>query len=1178
MRTTLVALAVLLASAVAVLAVPSIVEQVSDGVYVVRDDNGSWDGHLSMSITHQNAPGYLAKKVLDASEVPAVVWDAARQVRLSVFFSVRDYSWHDLPKANGLDEPYEIRVNGSVNRYPTGGGAPVFQEGGAANLQWYDVVVPKEQFVRGINEIIICKADGGKEKCDDFLYLGIDSSTGRGNSEVDFGEGAGWTQEKLTIPGGKGEYMVRMTLITKELKFDAVWQPGRDPELTAPAGLIVYHGTRMGTTGTDGLKLEAGQFARLEWRDAGLDALSPIGVSVEGSGSLDFCWLDEDGKATKADRCTAPWKTTLAAGDKLRPTGLVLTAVDRPLLLSRLTFSGTLSHWPAVEAPDMRPDLATPAGQAVTRPCKCELRGDEVWLENRSMQCRFSVAGSRLRMVSLRNEWADADMVRQPDAIDLFLVEVGENRYSGSRDFTLDKIEPAGQGVLALLSHAGTGLTAALRFGIDDEGLRLGLELTNAGPKSVDFKLAFPHFSGLSVSERAAADFYYFPWAGGLFSDRPAILRRGYGDYEALYQVMDVFSPARGGGLYIRSDDAEGWHKVLALCKHVPGQGSYDGQRLALPTRDEYKWKNPLPEVEGVGFAFEYLRRTREPGGRFAPPPAVLAAHPGDWKTAMRAYAEWAHRVWTWRPYPSKLKSVHNMMARGWGQDILFKDGAYRTDIVQPMADCVELMSWWDWSPLGPLGASFDALDKTLTPAQIKMWQPYFVKDPVSGKMMWNNQPGDYKGYNERFGGLAAFHKAIQTYRQAGALVTLYTDPFRLDEFSCETGLKSGKAWCVMKGDGKLASGYEVTNPCHDLPEVREWVAATMKRVIQETDADGIRLDEYGHRGWACFNPAHQHTFAEPGVTQWNKAVADATRRIHAGMDDVKPGAVLTTEHPGYDYLMQYLDGCITYDLTNMAMALRPVEVNLQRFYFPECKVYELDHRGADRLDRRKFWNGVASFGRFLPVPMYTIYRENEDVYASRDCEALVPTLEKHVYANRFQYGDKALYHIYNGTGHTFEGPVLALPLAAGTHVVELLNCAALTTQPREGLQAVHVYLERKDVACVAVLPQFLQATWDNEALSVTVSGPTGGSKLVVCDRRGVALLTQDAQPGPTRIDLAAVPQDKPVVPVGVKLMNNGALVDVLPLPPRTVAASAGRESRRLTGPGAGGAGRLPPP
>ncbi|HIE51472.1 MAG TPA: hypothetical protein EYP85_06905, partial [Armatimonadetes bacterium] len=87
--------------------VPSLVEQVMDGVYVVRDDRGQWGGHLSNSITHQNQANYQAKKVLDLSDLPAEMWERTRAVRLSVYFMVRDYSWRSNPPANGLDEEFE---------------------------------------------------------------------------------------------------------------------------------------------------------------------------------------------------------------------------------------------------------------------------------------------------------------------------------------------------------------------------------------------------------------------------------------------------------------------------------------------------------------------------------------------------------------------------------------------------------------------------------------------------------------------------------------------------------------------------------------------------------------------------------------------------------------------------------------------------------------------------------------------------------------------------------------------------------------------------------------------------------------------------------------------------------------------------------------------------------------
>ena len=71
-------------------------------------------------------------------------------------------------------------------------------------------------------------------------------------------------------------------------------------------------------------------------------------------------------------------------------------------------------------------------------------------------------------------------------------------------------------------------------------------------------------------------------------------------------------------------------------------------------------------------------------------------------------------------------------------------------------------------------------------------------------------------------------------------------------------------------------------------------------------------------------------------------------------MDEVNPSAVVLLEHPGYDYLFAAVDGCLSYDLSLMDTwgsprpeSVRILEVNLQRFYFPE---------GAYPIDKPATW------------------------------------------------------------------------------------------------------------------------------------------------------------------------------------------------------------------------------
>lgn len=1111
-------------------ATPSIVDRISENVWVVHDDVGQWSNG-SMGNTHQNGPDYCAKKILDLSNLPEDVWKQATMFRISAFFCVLDYSDHDKSKANGLDEAIEIVINGKAHRYPTNSGFPELlkKKSMSSCMGWYDFDFPKEVFVRGSNEIIFKKAvTEGKKASDDYLYLAIDQTVASGNSWVQFGKKSPWQQDKLTIPGGKGEYMVRLYVVKGMTNFEAAWLPAEDRKKDN-LKILDYAGSH-------------GDATRMEWNSLRLDRLSPVTVVIETAEAKEFAlnWLDETGNVVKPPlKCRGPHsEEVLVPPMRFRPSGIQL---DKNVVIKSATLKASLDYHPLPHRVDMVPRIESPKGAPVDRSVSCKVEKKKISLANNNLRCEFKTDG-KLRLVSLYNEIGAAEMISKDDDCSLFLIEIGDKRYAGSRDFECRSVSSMflKKGFRAKLFSRETGLEAKISVWIDDV-LRMGLEIVNSSDNPVDFKVAFPHFSGLVLSENPADDYYFFPWGGGIFSDAPAVIRRGYGDHEAFYQVMDIFSPKRGAGLSVQCTDKDGRHKLLALRKCVPHQQEIQGEVGHTPTTAEFMWSKSLPEVPGIGLTYEYLRRTRGSGKSFQVKDVAIKAHAGDWHVAVKDYADWCHQVWKFRPYPSRLMPVENMIATGWGGDFLFKENQYRTNFIKPMCDCIELMSWWDWSPLGPWSTPFDRLSEVMKESEIKRWEGYFVKNPVTGQKMWNNQPGDYDGYNACFGGLPAFRNAIQTYQKMGSLTTLYTDPFRMDDAS-KIGRKHGKEWGVVLADGKHSKAYEVWNPCHDLPEVRKWVADAMKRVMRETGADGIRLDEYGHRGWACFSKEHKHTYAEWGCTEWQRCVAEATKMVRKGMDEAKPGSVLTTEHPGYDYLMQYIDGCITYDLTVQATQLRPFECNLQRFYFPECKCYELDHGKADTMHRKRFWNAVASFGAYYPKNMYNILKENSDAFEGRNCEPLIPTLAKYVYANRFNAKGKTIYMLYNATGHSFEGTALAVKLRDNEHLFDLLNNRE--TEVRNG--EAGTFIPRDNVLCLAQLPVMIKVKRDGATVDVSVSDEGKGSQLVICDRDGAPLLSQTA--GTNRFNLAEITDSK-VEPVCVKLIKSGILVDVVTIP-----------------------------
>jgi hypothetical protein len=238
------------------------------------------------------------------------------------------------------------------------------------------------------------------------------------------------------------------------------------------------------------------------------------------------------------------------------------------------------------------------------------------------------------------------------------------------------------------------------------------------------------------------------------------------------------------------------------------------------------------------------------------------------------------------------------------------------------------------------------------------------------------------------------------------------------------------------------------------------------------------------------------------------------------------------------------LEGCITYDLSVEATELRPVECNTQRFYFPECKAYELvfDPQRSHGSYQRCFWNAVGNFGAHYSWPMYNVLRENEDVFASRDCEPLVPTLARRVYANRFRAGEKTLFTLLNATGHSFAGPVLSLNVGPHEHVFDLLRGRETELQRVGEASEVHTFLLRDDVTCLAKMPARLVVKPAGRTIEVTVRGPRAAWHVHVCDVEGKSLVSAAARVA-TKLSLAELGA-KAKTALYVTLMDGPRLVD----------------------------------
>ncbi|MGC9319510.1 MAG: DUF6259 domain-containing protein [Armatimonadota bacterium] len=1119
-------------------------EHPTEGVTVVYDDHGAWGGS-SMGTSHQVKPDYRVRKHLDLSIVPQEVFDRAQEARLLVYLACQDYSWN-IPEVdwNGLDEHFEIAINGTVHTYATSDvpGAKRRREDDL-RWRWHEFPVGLDELVHGENVFEFRKADDDEPPLEDYIYVGIDNTESHGHSEYTERDEP-WRADKLNAIDATGEYMVRLALLEQEPTVETIWRP-----MTEPVPPVGYAETT-GDLTDRGLELGPGQTLTIELDPDAFDDARGLSIFADHTPIV----LNADGEELTLEQLEgARPGFAVPAGsepDVMRFTGKAAdTAIirevgfcySRPYLASR----------PPV---NMSPTTSQPAGGPIRRAAQCRILPGEVVLRDALLECRLQTE-PHLRMTSLHSQWLRREMLLAPERTHLFVVEIGEERF-GAEDFELRAIAPLRDqhGVTADLLLAEQGLNARLRLALADLGqLRFGLELSNEGDAPAQFKLAFPQLGGVALSEDWSEDYYLFPAWGGIIADANTELRTAYGENSCWWQMIDLFSPSLGGGLALRSLDETGLYKCPALRKGLRLVPDYSITEIGRYMEPEMYWQSSLEPGPGTALTFEYLRRTRQPGEGFAPPGALLEVHPGDWHEAMRRYADWAHSVWEWRQHPSRLGDRWNIIATGWGQSPLYGEDGYRSDFFQDDRDVLEMMSWWEWSEVGPWHVPMDQLKEQLGEAFYERYKAYWVVNPATGKLEYPLNRGDYY-YNEDWGGLRALREYIQQHYDRGILPMFYMEGI-LCCATTDTGERYGRQYGCMNplwkdayNTGQTPEGYVGSyaswNMCSDTQWWPEYLAETVARVCRDTGVGGVRLDEYGHRGYVCTSPHHEHLFAEPGHNAWLQAVSRACRLVHEAMDQVDPDLVLTTEFPGYDHLARFLDGCIVYESMSHVRPIRPVPVNLFRFYFPECKVYDLDRGEGDSLDWQLF-NAMARFGGVQPPAYYRILHESGDLLETGDRQPLTPTLHDRVYANRFEAEAKEITLLYNARGFTVEGPLVAAEPREGWHYVELVRCRELAPVPGDAGQALSLKLPDGDVACVAHLPRRLSVEATGDQLHATVTGEVEGLTLVLCSADGAPLVERSA----AREATISLPDGAEPSPACVKLLRDGRLIDAAPLP-----------------------------
>ncbi len=1064
------------------------------GVLELANDNNSWGGLNPFDVLPCNGPGNIAAKVFPLTKLPAGSLEKADKVYLKLHIGVFDYSTALNQEApNGLTEKFRIRFDGGKEIVLNTADPRLPARSATSNKlnDWVEIPIDKSLLLnREEISISVAKVDDG----DDFIYPSIDRSVKNTASSVSRDGGKSWSRDWNREQNQEcGEFMMRLKLSSVGEQGSAEWTAGNG---------IVGDSEKLFAYAAD-----EGELFRLELRRH-WDQSRPLTLAFATEPGAEFSAVDEKGAAVAFTRSgnTLSFNTGVPFAVECR-NGKVRSV--------RASFAPAL-EWP-VARPDMTPEVSAPAGVRTGAAPSCRIDNSTAILENEAIRAEFQLAPA-LALKSLFCAEVNRNILKAADETRIFRIHAGGRTYD-ARDGKVTSVKSLSNGFQAVVFLEEPRLECTVSVIAERDELRFKLDVTNRGESGADFALAFPHLDGITLSAKPEDDFYCFPFGGGIIGGENCRFRSAYGQNDAWWQMVDLFSRTSGGGVYLRGDDPEASYKFLNLRK---GKGVKHPDLYHLCTgttpgffESEHHWPHALSEGEYAGMAIDYAERPYAPGVKVSLPDAVIGTHAGNWKAAMQRYADWASGVWPRQAFPGKLTGRWNYRAgMGLGSP-LWKDGKYDTSYQgkhhKRPADIWELCSWWTLSRSLYWKLPFEEIGRFAKDPWVEkvlVW-----RDPATGEKVLSYALGDYDGYNPQWGGLPAFRQHIRDLKNADQVALLYYDAVLMD--ASAKNAKMVPEFAVINHQYKCGPAHDVANPttppgivakfhqyamCVNAEKFADYTIDDVVRVVEETGADGVRLDEFGGGGHLCFSTMHKHIFSNEG---WGnpvlQAVAYITRGIREKLGRSGKEVLLLTEFPGHDMLVSTLDGALCYDGISRRSFARPAQINLLRFYFRNCKLFEIIEDAGDHKPAPWdlwLWNavGVYNSGEY-PDHIRSLLLDNNDAFDLGELEPLVDTVCDGVYANRFTSGRKRIWTLFNAAGHTVDRPLLKPQGDGDVHYVELTTGRELAL--RDGLLSCR--LRPQSTIAIAEYPRLISLK-DGKLQAKEMPA---GAKLVASDADG---------------------------------------------------------------------------
>ncbi len=407
----------------------------------------------------------------------------------------------------------------------------------------------------------------------------------------------------------------------------------------------------------------------------------------------------------------------------------------------------------------------------------------------------------------------------------------------------------SGKTIAIETEHVATRLRMLLTIVLPESAnyADMTLRVTNAdtGPHTV--VTAFPHINGLSLGPDRETNLGIMMASYGTPGVKGWANSGGWYGRETSMQWQAAYEPSldEGVGMVIMDPDCapklirRGPGGLLSTL-HYPGSSLAHGESRTYPT-------------------------------------ARIVVHRGSWRVTAEAYRDWFGRAFQVRKPPSWIYEA-DLYYGGWIPAA--------ADVAKAKKDSPATgFTTFERMPLLYKDGPYDLIEWA-------MYNQGVVDEPESyGPYMGD---GTYL-FRSDLGGPEAMREGVRRLHAMGRRIMFYVAGNSILKSSAVLKGANPEDWMLMDRPGH---GYDVGYPngFSVCPGYRPWqenLAKVARRILAESGADGIRLDELA--GFVpCFNPAHKHESPYDSV-RW---LRELTRTVRAAMDEVNPDAILLTENP----------------------------------------------------------------------------------------------------------------------------------------------------------------------------------------------------------------------------------------------------------------------------------------